>query len=146
MCFSAALVSSCLWEPLNSLLYRYKPRTKQRWEDTHRPSSTHLSVVSLPQLLPQCCVLIRLFPPPCPAAASADHRPLVALSHPVDQLQSKPAAAEQQRHGRLPAEQHDRQQRASSTGPGHLLQGETCLVMCPSRSLALIGSFIFLSL
>ena len=58
------------------------------------------------------------------SAACAHHRPLVALSHPADQLQSGPEADEPHTNGDESAKQHVWQQRASATGPGHLLQGE----------------------
>lgn len=60
-----------------------------------------------------------------PSTACAHHRPLVALSHPADQLQSRPAAHEPHTDGDESAKQHDWQQRASATGPGYLLQGES---------------------
>lgn len=58
-------------------------------------------------------------------------RTLVSFPHPADQLQSGPAAAEQQQH--FSSKQHECQQRTPTSRPGHLLQGESSealLVFC----------------
>lgn len=117
-----ALALSCPWELQNSLHFRNKHRTRRRWA-----ASAQLQCKQGHQVINMWNNVMRNAapaPPPPPTAARPHHRPLLTLTHPADQRQSRPADAEPSAHGRLPPKQHDGQQRASAAGPGHLLQSE----------------------